>query len=640
MNSELSMDQALIEKLKKILEDNLEREHFGVKELAKEAGLSRSQLNRKLQAILGKSTCRFIREYRLEKAMGMLQNNEATASEIAYRVGFNSPTYFNTCFNQFYGYPPGEAKFRKTSANQQTESIDTPLQLSARIKTIRTFNRRLVWINTIAILLLGVLGFSLYQTYVKPQNDMAFSMKGDKSIAILPFKNLSEDPENQFFADGISGTIQANLNKITDLRVISSFSMEKYRHTTLTAEEIAKDVNVEYLLNGSVLKHGDSIRVLTNLINAKTNEIVTSSVFDWEYKNIFEIQRRIASDIVNELEVAIDPEKLEIIQTNPTKNLEAYILYLKGRFFWHRRTKEGINKSIDYFNQAIALDSTYALAYAGLADAYFVMPWYIRVKDKDSVFTIAKDYAEKTLYLDKNNAQAHATLGGIFCFKDWNWEASEKELKLAIQLNPNYATAHQYYAELLEILGRAKEARKEIDLALSLNPISYVMTVISSRLYYQDGLYEKAIIEANKAKEFNNKSGGAYDIIINCYTYMGRDDEAMAEWEEGLKLYPDKNIEVTEGRRDAFKKSGIKGALKFQHDLRINSDNADRWKMYIAGNYAYLGETEKALEWLELAYKKRGAIYRMKSNPKFKSLRKEPRFLALLDKLNLGGYDD
>ncbi|MBT8394144.1 MAG: helix-turn-helix domain-containing protein, partial [Bacteroidia bacterium] len=216
----LSMDQALVDKLNKILEDNLEKEHFGISELAGDLGLSRSQLYRKLKYLTNKTPSRYIREFRLKKAMVMLQNNEATASEIAYRVGFNSPSYFNTCFHDYYGYPPGEVKFKKQK-DKQVETSTIVTQIPRRIRKIRVFNRRLVWINAVAILLLSVFGYKLYQNFKDYNfNEIAIIDDQEKSIAILPFKNLSNDEENQYFAEGVAGSIPNNSTKITDLRVI------------------------------------------------------------------------------------------------------------------------------------------------------------------------------------------------------------------------------------------------------------------------------------------------------------------------------------------------------------------------------------------------------------------------------------
>ena len=648
MNSELSMDQALIEKLTHILEVNLDKEYFGVKELAKEAGLSRSQLLRKLKSIKGISTSRFICEYRLQKAMVMLQNNVATASEIAYRVGFSSPTYFNTCFHDYYGYPPGEVKFRNPKVvdlNIDEQGVvltnaDQTISKKASVKK-NLLSKRMIWINTFFILLLSVLGYNLYQNYKNHTAvQLDYNDNEEKSIAILPFKNLSESKEDEFFTMGITSSLQSTLNTIKGLKVISENSMEKYANTNLSPSEIRKEIGITYLLDGSVQKYGDSIQVIVHFINARENHQLSSLVYYEQFRNLFALQSNIAKQVAEDLNITLSKEEIEQFDKKPTDNLEAYKLYLKGRFFWHRRTEDGINKSIDYFSQAIKLDSTYALAYAGLADSYYVLPFYVSIADRDSIFNISKEYGEKALSIDKNNAQAHATLGSMLCYRDWDWEASEKELKFAIKLDPNYATAHQYYSEVLQILGRTKEARLEMDMAIKLNPNSWIMHKNSAEFYLDEGLFENAIIDANKAKELDKNKGRPYSIIMNCYTYMGKDDEAMAEWEEQLKLYPDVNIEYIEGCRDAFKKFGMKGVWNYETDRMINSDNADNYAFDIAMNYAYFGENKKALEWLELAYDRRNrGIIDIKTEYDFRDLRNEPRFLTILKKLNLGDYE-
>ena len=645
MISKLSMNQVLIEKLINILEVNLDKENFGVKELAKEAGLSRSKLHRKLKSIEGKSSSRFIREFRLQKAMVMLQNNVATASEVAYRVGFGSPTYFNTCFHNYYGYPPGEVKFRNIDGvnlnddEHDIEDINSDQSISKKpsLKE-RFFAKKMVWINTFLILVLSIVSYNIYDAYKRHlSEDLVIKSDDDKSVAILPFKNLSDDVENQYFADGVSASIQNNLNKISDIRVIASSSMEKYRNSTLTAFDIAKEVNVVYLLEGSVQKHGDSIRVITNLVNARNDTQLQSFVFDWEYKYIFDIQNKIALEIAKQLDLSIAPEKLETIKDQPTENLEAYNLYLKGRFFWHRRTEEGLNKSIKYFNQALELDSTYALAYSGLADSYYILPFYKYVKDRDSVFNLSKAYAEKSLAIDKNNAEAHATLGGILCFKDLNWEESEKELKHAINLNPNYATAHQYYAELLNFLGKSKKVREQIDLALKLNPNSYIMNYLSALYYLNDGRFEEAIIAANKTIEIKKNSKSIYGIIADVYILQGKDDLAMEVLEEN-NYYSDQDL--IENVRIAYNKSGMPGAYRYAIEYKIEKGFAHGAAYSMAVEYAYLNEIEKALDFLEIGYERNiQSIIYLKSDPFFKNLRSEPRFLAILDKLNLGGYE-
>ncbi|MGB5507787.1 hypothetical protein [Robiginitalea sp.] len=454
----------------------------------------------------------------------------------------------------------------------------------------------------------------------------------DNSIAVIPFKNLSGNIENQYFADGMMDDILNHLSGIRTLEVKSRQSAERYRESDKSIPQIGRELGTNYLLEGSVQKHEDSIRVIVQLIDAKNDIHLWSHRYDSELKNVFAIQSEISKQIANELNAVISPFETQQIEKTPTENLEAYSMYLKGRFFWHRRSEDGIYKSIDFFNQAIELDSTYTLAYSGLADSYFVMPFHISVNNRDSVFAIAKEYAQKALSFDKNNAEVHATLGGILCHKDWNWEASEKEFKLAIKLNSNYATAYQWYAELLDFLGRNQEAREKIDIALKLNPNSVIIQIISAALYIKDGNFDKAIIAANRGKEIDKSNPSVYWILFESYWRQGADDTAIAEIEEWGKLDP--GNDMIERCRKAYDKEGIKGFYKSVIDYDLQNGYADYQPIYMAEKYALLGEEEKALDWIEKAFEQHnvGAI---KNNIYFKNIKTEPRFIAILEKMGL-----
>ena len=280
MAGEDSMDQEFIKKLTKILEVNLEKDQFGVKELIKEVGLSRTQLYRKLHFLTGKSASQFIREYRLQRANEMLQNNVATASEIAYRVGFGSHTYFNTCFHDYYGYPPGEAKFRKPSVSEKSEGIQTSEQVYTNHKVNKTTQlqkksskQRMMLVASLGIVLILAFSYFFYSRSIENMTtEIAETVRIDKSIAVLPFKNSSDDKTNQYFADGMMEDMRNNLSKISDLLVISKQSMEKYRITTLTSKEIGKELSVHYLLEGTVQKQGDQVKIHAQLISAENED--------------------------------------------------------------------------------------------------------------------------------------------------------------------------------------------------------------------------------------------------------------------------------------------------------------------------------------------------------------------------------
>ena len=347
MTSEFSMDDMFIKKLTKLLEDNLENENFGVNELTKEIGMSRSKLHRKLNALTSKSTSQFIREFRLEKAMEMLQNEVATASEIAYRVGFSSPTYFNTSFRDYYGYPPGEVKLRSSLMTEEDENNQVLGQndSSGTIKKKvlakgKPFKQTRVLVFSLAILIL-IAGFSYF--FYERSNEVAITeteeiIDLDKSIAVLPFKNLSDNMDNQYFADGMRDDLINHLSKIEDIIIKSRQSSDRYGSSVLTGSEIGEALGVNYIIDGSVQKYGDRIKIIVHLINASNDSHLWSKDFDREFSDIFQLESEISKAIASELDVVLSPTELQQIEKIPTQQIEAYNLYLKGTHFLYRFT--------------------------------------------------------------------------------------------------------------------------------------------------------------------------------------------------------------------------------------------------------------------------------------------------------------
>lgn len=309
MNSELSMDQVLIEKLTKILEVNLDKEHFGVKEFAIKAGLSRSKLHRKLKKSTGKSASKFIREFRLQKAMVMLQNNVATASEIAYQVGFGSPTYFNKCFHDYYGYPPGEVKFRNLSETVQQKDSDALYfynedqnNLKKHSLKKRFLANRLLWINTIAIILIGAFSIFIYQKYSRNIVESELETFVDKnSLAILHFKNLTGLTENEIFTNSLKDQILNELSNVNYLKVKSGQSSIKYENSELSILEIGNELQVNYLVEGSLIKNADSLRLLIQLIDAKNDKNIWANKYDFKSNEIFSLQNSLCEKISEQL---------------------------------------------------------------------------------------------------------------------------------------------------------------------------------------------------------------------------------------------------------------------------------------------------------------------------------------------------
>ncbi len=393
-----SIDQALIEKLIAIIEINLENEKFGVGELATEVGLSRSQLHRRLQVINGKSTSLFIREYRLQKAMEMLKLNQATASEIAYRVGFASPTYFNTCFHNFYGYPPGEVKHQRAIAPPKN-----------------TFPKKLMGIIPV-IILIGLIVFN--ETRKKSTTD---TENIEKTIAVLPFVNNSVHEENMYFCNGIMAGIRDHLSKIPEFYVVSRLSVEPYRDTSSPLQTIAQELDVNYIVEGHVQRIGNRAIISAELIQVNTNKVLWSERYDKDVSEIFTVQANVIEAITTNLETIISPNIKTQLANIPTQDTLAYDHYLKGeeyRFKANRELQkiedwlELLNKAELSYELAIERDSLFAEAYLGLAYNTYERN-YLYIENKHNLDQVLS-LTNKVIELNPNFALAYSLRGRYY----------------------------------------------------------------------------------------------------------------------------------------------------------------------------------------------------------------------------------
>ncbi|WMI70109.1 helix-turn-helix domain-containing protein [Mangrovimonas sp. YM274] len=640
MASQLSMDQNFVERLKAVLESNFSNEHFGVQELADEVGLSRSQLHRKLNALLGKSSSQFIREYRLERALEMLKNEETTASEIAYRVGFNSPTYFNTCFSDFYGYTPGEVKFKKSEASNN----DIGLKTSASKNTKKTFRRKrkfttLFWVSSVALVLL--LGYTFYmnsktniETVVEPQMEEL-----DKTVAVLPFKNLSHHPENAYFADAIREDIINNLSKVEQIIVKSRQSTEKYRASSLSAKDIGEALDANYIVGGSVQKEGQKIRIRVHLINSKTDVQLWAKDFDRDYKDLFTLESEISKQIVSELNLVLSPFELELIDKAPTDNLEAYNLYMKAVYYGVY--EEDIHLARSYLNSCLEIEPNFAVAYSGLAISYLWENW---PNPTENDILRAKDYAEKAIKLDNKLSEPHRVLGWVYLSYDWDWKRTESQFEKAISLNPNNYFALFMYSQYLQYsVGDFERARKMLDRAQLIAPDSFRVSILSSELYLHQGDFNNALRQAERAEEQLPKDAWPFWVKFKIYTALGEYDLAYKQLEISW-AFEEEGKEKLPLLWEAYMEAGIKGVYKWINDMDIEHlksqgtlyNNA----YWIAQKFAYLEEDAKVLEWLETAFERKNAeLYKVKYDPYFEKLHNNPEFLKFLKKMNLGNYE-
>jgi len=594
LNQTLSMDQAFLNRLSEIVDANLENEKFGPPDIYHALGMSRSSIHRKLISLNQESLCHFIQEKRLHKAMELLRHNVATASEIAFMTGFSSPEYFNRCFHDYYGYPPGQVKKiasngQETIANRnihipETNHPDTYMERTEGKVQKKMFLK--VTINYFLIILAVITLIFLINILFINQSIFPIKLQSkepEKSIAVLPFKNLNYNSDNQYFTDGVMVDILNYLSQISGLRVISRTTTEHFRGSVLPANEIAKKMNVNYLLEGTVQKYQGKVRVNVNLIDIQRDRNKWTQEYDMELSDIFSVQSDIAKQIAGELRTALSIKETEQIERIPTRNLEAYNLYQKGRYFRDKRTEEGFKKSVDYFEKSIEEDPQFALAYSGLADVYFHFPfngWY----PKSERYDIARELVSHALKLDSNLSEAHAILGNLLSYSEYKWEEARKEFLMAVEYNPNDATARQYYAEFLEITGQTDEARRQIDLALELDPLSLYILKTSADFYYFEGRFEESLDELRKMEEIDPDLVQMIWTYVEVYLSMGEHDKALDVIRRFYMASPllSKNVNTL---KKTYNESGINGVLQFMLNLELKHF---RRPMALAENYAWL----------------------------------------------------
>src|SRR6266568_39011 len=461
-----------------------------------------------------------------------------------------------------------------------------------------------------------------------------------KSIAVLPFENLSRDPDNAYFTEGIQDEILARLAKIADLKVISRTSTQRYKSSPDDLPQIAKRLGVSNILEGSVQKTADRVRVTVQLINATSDAHLWAETYDRNLTDVFAAESDIAKMIADTLRAKLSGSEQQAIAVRPTENAEAHQLYLRGRYFWNKRTGRDLKKAIDYFNQAIGKDPNYALAYAGLADAYVLLSAYAEGSPKDSL-PQAKAAALKALELDNTLGEAHATLANALVAYDLNFAEANREFRRAIELNPNYATAHQWYGETgLVPLGQFDEAIGEVKRALELDPLSIDINADVGTILTNARRYDQAIEQLRKTVEMDPGFYYAHWTLGDALELKGRNEEAIAEYKKAIALNDDPLPPALLGHLYAKigRKNEALAILKQLRELRESSKQRYVSPSNLALIHIGLGQKDEAIQLLEETYEERDGynIAFIKVEPMLDPLRGEPRFEALVQKVFAG----
>ncbi|HEY6282562.1 MAG TPA: adenylate/guanylate cyclase domain-containing protein [Nitrososphaerales archaeon] len=458
-----------------------------------------------------------------------------------------------------------------------------------------------------------------------------------KRIAVLPFASMSPDPDDEYFADGLTEELIDRLCQVRELGVIARTSVMNYKGEKKNASQIGRELKAGSLVEGSVRKAGNRIRVTAQLVNANNEEHLWSSHYDKNLDDIFAVQSDIAEQVVAALKVRLLPEEKRAIEKKATQDLEAYKLYLKGRYYWSERTRDGTDKAVKYFEEAVRRDPTYALAYAGLADCCIVQTNYGWLRPKEAL-SKGKHYALRAIDLDPSQAEPHASLGNILAHYDHKWEESENELRKAMDLKPSYATAYHWYSLTLRIMGRIEESYEQMKRAAELDPVSMIITFNVGEVLLIMRKDKEAIEQLRRVIETNPNFPLAYLELGWAYFFQSRVDEAVEVLRKPLAFLGDDPHYKAElacflgfiGRLDE--------ANKIIEEIKERSETIFVDEATLAFALFGVGKNDEAFAHLERAYEDRSDILLdFAFRPWFSEARKDARWVSLKKRLGLVG---
>ena len=517
-----------------------------------------------------------------------------------------------------------------TTGEARTRTFD-----SGPATQVKASKRNSVIAGAFGILLVSALGVGSYLYYGRAESNEI------SSIAVLPFVNESGNPEIEYLSDGMTDTLINNLSRIPKLSVKARSSVFRYKGKDVEPQKVAADLNVQAVVNGRVMQRGDNLTLNLEMVDARSGNQIWGEQYIRKVGDLVALQSDIARDVSNKLRQKLNGADTERVSKRGTENAEAYQLYLKGRYHWNKRTIADINKSVEYFQQAIDRDPAYALAYAGLADSYVVIPSYTNDQAKEA-FPKARTAARKALEMDDTLAEAHTTLADVLYEYDWKFEESEREFKRAIELDPNYATAHHWYAELLLALGRKDEALAEIKRALECDPLSLIINSILGLNYTIRGEYSMAEQQLKKTIEMEPNFARAHLFLGELYELQGKWELAFDEYEKDLLLSGVPAAEVAREYgvlRNAYKTSGPDGFRRARLAAieKVLSSDSDLKPPYavVAALHAEIGDSERAFEYLERSFQSREPELLRLPDQRFDPIRSDPRFHDLIRRIGL-----
>ena len=660
-----SIETDFLSKITEIIEENISNERFGVSELARETGMSRSNLLRKIKKLTKLSVSQFIRQVRLKNAMDMLRQTSLTVSEVSYKVGFSSTSYFIKCFHDYYGYPPGEVGKRDLN---ERDSVQNGQSRKRRFIVILGL--------TISIVFFATLLFIIFKPLSSKQKDL------EKSIAVLPFLNDSNDSTNIHIINGLMESILNNLQKIEDLRVISRTSVEKYRNMPKIIPEMGRELNVNYFVEGSGQKIGDQVLLNIQLIEAPTDKHLWGKQYTREAKDVFKLQNEVAKNIADEIQAIITPEEEARINKVPTDNLVAYDYFLKGLDLLNKPDRENLEDAISYFIKAIEQDNEFARAYAAIAIAYYFLDEYqAEKKYSDQI----NNYADKALLFDSQLPQS-LIAKALFYMNNEEYALAVPYLEKALEYNPNYDLVFVFLVDLY--VNHLPDTEKYLEYALrgiKIDIAAYDSITASfiylhiSNAFIQSGFITEAEKYINMSLEYH--PGNLYSEYVKAFILYARSRNLqqtkdlliealnkdttrfdimqeigkicyyMRDYESAYHYY-NKFIEIKEALNlDIYRSENAKIGVVLS-EMGLIEESEKYFKEYkdyaendpsiyrhlsLAAYYSYQSDTEKAIEHFELFTEQENYHYWiilfLKIDPLIDNIKDHPEFKKIFSNI-------
>ncbi|WP_320110400.1 helix-turn-helix domain-containing protein [Draconibacterium orientale] len=617
------MPDLFINKAKQSILDNLENDKFGVSELAAKMGLSRSQFLRKIKSVTGKSANRFIRDIRLEESIALIGEGDLTASEIAYKVGFSSPSYFNKCFHDKYGCTPGDYK-------KQAEEEDV---LATETKATSTPNNRMKVAGMFLLFVMVTGAFGYWGANMKRQSgpDSQYA-----SIAVLPLLDLSENKDKAYLSMGLTDAITLELSRFNGLRVISRGSAMLFQDSVKLYSEIAEKLGVDLLLEGSVIYGADSLRVIVQLIEPFPEERhLWANKYDSHTADIRCLSENISSRIADEINLAVRPEAVELhpVIVNP----KAHELYLRGKQLWQQQNPEAVNKAIDYLKESIEIDSEFAPAYCSLAEAYMAKNKMFpgnneeklqnRIESQKAINTAL----DKAIELDGSLAEAYITKGLIMRKVDWDWKGMKTMAEKGLKLNPNNKNGYMLLSDYYLIKGNYKKSVQQALIAGEIDPLNARIGCLVAERYMYAGDYKSSIEQFRKVLELYPRYSFAWDGIGFAYYLNGDKEMAKKSWIELHKIMGNNEMAAYFEAND-FANSIDFILTKFTAGDKLYCSNPP----IIAMAHLLVDRKQGALDYLDIAYEYRNEdLPVLMLHPVFEAVKNNERYVTLANELGV-----